>query len=211
MPLSQRQAKHLKRINDLPQVKVGRFQKGINTYTERICQFCGRSFTVLTSQLKRGRGTYCSKNCFFRAKIKYGNRDQIVALYQQGKTYKEIGEELGIVPATVGGQIYRMKLADRYGDGVTAPAGHKDGLKNILKKHYGIEQCELCGYSRAVEIAHIIEKRNGGHFIVSNCILLCPNCHYLFDCQMLTDTEKGKLLKINRLNGSLKGRLYESL
>jgi len=180
---------------------------GTEVIAERTCQFCGKHFTIPERALKRDRGIFCSKDCFFKAKIKYGKRDQIVALYQQGKTYKEIGEELGIVPATVGGQIYRMKLADRYGDGVIAPTGHKNSLINILKEQYGVEQCELCGYSRAVEIAHIIEKRNGGNYIVTNCILLCPNCHYLFDSNKLTDIEKGKLTEISRLNGNLKGRL----
>lgn len=180
---------------------------GTAVIAERTCQFCGKHFTIPERALKRDRGIYCSQDCFYKAKIKYGKRDQIVTLYQQGKTYQEIGQQLGIVPATVGGQIYRMKLADRYGDGIVAPTGHKSSLINILKKHYGIEQCELCDYSRAVEVAHITEKRNGGRLIASNCILLCPNCHYLFDYGVLTDTEKGKLLKINRLNGSLKGRL----
>lgn len=175
------------------------------------CRFCEKHFTIPQRTLKRGRGVYCSKDCFYRAKIKYGKRDQIAALYKQGRTHKEIGKELGIVPATVGGQIYRMKLADRYGDGVVAPTGGKNSLINVLKKNYGIEQCELCSYSRAVEVAHIAEKRNGGRLIASNCILLCPNCHYLFDSGTLTDIEKGSLLKINRFNGNLRGRLYEPI
>jgi len=187
------------------------WNKGNEVIAERTCQFCGKHFTIPQRVLKRGRGIYCSKDCFYKAKIKYGKRDQIVALYQQGKTYKEIGGELGIVPATVGGQIYRMKLADRYGDGIVAPTGSQNALKNILKKEYGIDQCELCGYSRTIEIAHIIEKRNGGHLIASNCILLCPNCHYLFDSERLTDIEKSKLLAISRLNGNLKGRLEKCL
>ena len=180
---------------------------GTGVIADCTCQFCGKHFQLPEREVKRGRGQYCSKDCFYKAKIKYGKRDQIVALYQQGETYKEIGEELGIMPATVGGQIYRMKLADRYGDGVITHTGSKNALQNILKKHYGIEECELCGYGRAVEIAHITEKRNGGRFVVSNCILLCPNCHYLFDRNMLTSPERHKLLSINRLNGNLKGRL----
>ncbi len=53
---------------------------GTEVITDRTCQFCEMHFPIPERDLKRDRGTYCSKTCFYRAKIKYGKRDQIVAL-----------------------------------------------------------------------------------------------------------------------------------
>lgn len=189
------------------------WNSGTGVIVDCICQFCGKHFDILQSQLqgKVLRGKYCSKKCFYDAKKKFGRREQIKILYEQGKTYGEMAAILGIPQNTVSSMVYYLKLNNRYGDAVTSKRAMPT-IKHILKEDYGIDYCELCGYGRVAELAHIIERKNGGEYLLDNCLLLCPNCHHLFDYNMLIDSEKQKLLSIPRLNGELKGRLnYESL
>ena len=215
--VSPKQTMHLERLNKLPQVKARRFQKGQKPWNagtkvilDRHCEFCGKQFQIPLAQLNREAhhsGRFCSKECMYNFRKKYGIRAQIKELYERGKTYNEIGQILNKSPSGVAGQVYRMKIADRFGDGIYSTAS-KGRVRTLLKEQYNIEECELCGYDRTTEIAHTIEKKNGGHYLLGNCILLCPNCHHLFDHNGLTQDEKDKLLAINRLNGKLKERLY---
>jgi len=184
------------------------WNKGNKVLVERICEFCGGTFQISQAQAKRMEhhtGRFCSKECFYAFKVNHSLREQIKPLYQRGKTVREIGAELKISPFTVSSQISRMKIKDRFGDGVYSSVSRR-GLKHLLVKQ-GIVSCELCDYQRTTEIAHIIERKNGGEFLFNNCILLCPNCHYLFDNNLLTESEKNKLKHIARLNGNLARRL----
>ena len=182
------------------------WNKGLGIITKCTCQFCGKQFELPEPQVKRRRGIYCGRECFYNAKKKFGRRVQITTLYQQGKPIKQIAVELGILPSTVSSMISYMKLADRQGDGVYSQV-HKYRLKRLLSEQYNVQSCEICGYDRITEIAHVLERKNGGTYILDNCILLCPNCHHLFDHNRLSEVEKDKLAKISRLNGNLKRRL----
>jgi len=177
-----------------------------------VCKMCGSHFLMLHSQIIRdGRGQFCGKKCFYDAKKKFSKRAKVKELYEQGLTYREIATRLESYPATIGSMVYSLKLNNRFGDAITSQSS-MSRLKGILKKYHGINQCELCGYDRVTEIAHIVEKRNGGGFFLDNCLLLCPNCHHLFDYKMIHNNEKQKLLSIPRLNGNLRRRLaYESV
>lgn len=187
------------------------WNKGTAQMDECICKMCDKHFSMLRSQVIRdGRGKFCSKKCFYDAKKKFSRRVQVEALYEQGKTYREMAAILGIPQNTVSSMVYYLKLNNRYGDAVTSKRAMPT-IKNILKEDYGVDSCELCGYSRVIEMAHIVERKNGGEYLINNCLLLCPNCHHLFDYNMLAGTEKHKLLSIDRLNGNLKGRLEKCL
>ena len=212
---SEAQIAHLAKLNSLPQTRIRGFykghtpwNKGIKIILNRQCQFCGAAFQIAQSQINREAhrsGTYCSLQCFYNAKKKFGRQAQAKQLYDAGKSYKEIAENMGIMPSTVAGIIYRMKIADRYGDGIFM-SSTRNRMRRLLADD-GIVGCELCDYSRTTDVAHIIERKNGGTYLKDNCIVLCPNCHHLFDYNMLTETEKDKLRKISRLNGNLERRL----
>lgn len=216
MPKSEKQITHLKRLNSLPQARANGFKKGHKPWNsgtavmvERQCGFCDTTFEVRESSLKREAhhpGLFCSKSCFYSHKRKFGIQAQIKELYEQGKTYQEIGNILNRHPAMIGSQVYRMKIADRYGDGRNHPASKKR-IRHLLKEYHGIDGCELCGYSRTTELSHVIETKNGGGLFLDNCILLCPNCHHLFDYKLLNPSEIKKLKRITRLNGNLARRL----
>lgn len=46
--------------------------------------------------------------------------------------------------------------------------------------------CQICGFTRSVEKAHVIPARFGGQAIPENLLNLCPNHHTLFDRTLLT-------------------------
>ena len=49
--------------------------------------------------------------------------------------------------------------------------------------------CQICGYDRYVEWAHLIPKREGGTAASVNIAILCPNHHKLFDRGLLSEAE----------------------
>jgi predicted restriction endonuclease len=64
--------------------------------------------------------------------------------------------------------------------------------KKVWKKliEYGFEyKCLICGYTRFIEICHIIPKQLGGDDDSNNLIPLCPNHHKLLDYALLNREE----------------------
>jgi len=134
-------------------------------------------------------------------KINNELRSQVFELRNSGQTYKQIGLQLNIKENTARWLCYTEGLRKEYGDGfryrVSAPRA-----RHLL----GIDYCELCGYDRAVDVAHIVERRNGGDTKLDNLIILCPNCHHLFDHNALTEIETNHLMTIGRIQNKLKER-----
>jgi hypothetical protein len=60
-------------------------------------------------------------------------------------------------------------------------------LQIPLKRSTG--SCEVCGFSRVIEKAHIVPARFGGSTASYNMLELCPNHHTLFDRNELTHGE----------------------
>lgn len=53
--------------------------------------------------------------------------------------------------------------------------------------------CEICGFNRTIEKAHIIPKRHDGPAVPQNLLDLCPNHHTLFDRDRLSWEEMSKI------------------
>jgi len=67
--------------------------------------------------------------------------------------------------------------------------------------------CEICGFCRLIERAHIIPARYGGPAEDFNLMTLCPNHHNLFDRDLLTWEEMQKIWP--RVYESLRARLSD--
>lgn len=63
--------------------------------------------------------------------------------------------------------------------------------------------CCICGFDRAVDLAHIVPRRDGGKVEKDNIYILCPNHHRVFDRGLLTTDEKTRLKSVSALE--LKG------
>lgn len=66
-------------------------------------------------------------------------------------------------------------------DGLVAPTVRSSGV------------CEICRFARFVEKAHIIPARHGGPSDPDNLLDLCPNCHTMFDRNLLKWEEMQKI------------------
>ena len=211
MKLTEKQKRHIEELNKLPQTIAARFKKGqrpwnygLRKFVKRICQFCGKEFEIDATQIKRGRGKYCSQECMYNARRKSELVEKIRKLYDQGFTYKQIANKLNITISCVSHHIYKYNLCNRFGDGIIREVTN-GRIRNLLRK-YGITKCELCEFDRVLDVAHIIPRSKGGRSVLSNVLLLCPNCHRLFDYDLLTEDEKQKLLSIERVKETLKKR-----
>jgi predicted restriction endonuclease len=58
---------------------------------------------------------------------------------------------------------------------------------------FSIAACEICGWDRNIERAHILPAHKGWKLSKFNVILLCPNHHRAFDSGQLTTDELHKL------------------
>lgn len=70
-----------------------------------------------------------------------------------------------------------------------AEYAHKSAWTKAMKRLYG-DQCMRCGWDEAPCDSHHIEaRRNGGKYMLSNGVLLCPNCHRLAEMGKITAME----------------------
>jgi hypothetical protein len=181
----------MRRLNSLPQTVATRFQPGQSAHNkvERVktlCAFCGKEMMLTPWKLSRTKKHFCSEGCRSDG-CESQATNRAVALYNTGLKLREVADKLGYTVSTVSSLIYKSKLKrthPRYGHGRTL-------LRKALPK-----SCELCGYSRTINIAHIVPVRDGGKFSIQNCYALCPNCHHLFDHNLLTQNEQEKLKEI---------------
>ena len=160
--------------------------------TSHVCPLCRVEIKVAPSRFRNSRRVFCSRACAnkgMRAPI----TEAVMKLYREGKKIREIAVMLQRSESTVGGLLHRRKLKMRWGTG-THPTSLRERFKKLLS-----DSCQLCGYARVVELAHIWPAAKGGRFELENLVVLCPNCHHLFDHQMLTEEEQWKLCQIKEV------------
>jgi hypothetical protein len=72
---------------------------------------------------------------------------------------------------------------------VVIPRPKEDRVYGKFGAAFASKQCEVCGDSRVMNIAHIIPRAGGGPDEEWNLMRLCANHHYLFDNTKLTHGE----------------------
>ena len=161
--------------------KSGRFKN---------CEICSNSFWVTKSAEKTRPCRTCSKKCsdelLRRKNLGQSRRQKHLELAQQGLTLKEISVITNSPIGTVASDLNQLKYRKRTKAGESYSAKVKQ-LRKIYKC------CEICNFDRIVEVAHIIPASNGGDLSEDNTVGLCPNHHYLFDSDKLTEEEYNKI------------------
>ena len=187
--VSEKRKLHLEYLNSNPGTIATRFKKGFPAWNRQglfiNCSICDKKTKTIKYRIERGH-RFCSKSCADKGRLS-PKKDEVISLYNLGLTYKQISEKLNKPIGTIGGLVYRYKLKNRFGNG----AFPKDYLKSQLPSF-----CELCGFIRALDLAHIIPQSKGGPNRLSNLLILCPNCHHLFDHDLLIQEEKEKIARI---------------
>lgn len=69
----------------------------------------------------------------------------------------------------------------------------------VIRKLFDLydHKCQVCGFSDAVEITHIMPRYIGGVDIAGNLLVVCPNHHRLFDKGAFSVDERYQLLGID--------------
>jgi hypothetical protein len=150
------------------------------------CAHCGKSIFRTPHYANRQKKHWCSPDCRNQGRQSTVT-GKAVSLYNDGLKLREIAYIMGLTTGTVSSLIYKSTLKKnhpRVGYG-------RNAIRSQLPK-----SCELCGYSRCLDIAHIVPVRLGGKYSLSNCLSLCPNCHHLFDHNLLSENEQSKLKEI---------------
>lgn len=141
-----------------------------------VCQYCGSKFDVPPSYLKKGRGKYCSRDCYLKDRFGSGNCQLC------GKPSKF--------------RFCSDKCREDY--------WHRNDYRLIKKNHYWDKKeallkelggkCSVCGFDdiRALDIHHINgetknKAKNGKwswqrrfhdwNLNKGNLVLMCANCH----------------------------------
>jgi hypothetical protein len=159
---------------------------------DRICEFCGNTFSVIPSRIKYGRGKHCSRECQYKDAI--GKITSPASLYKEGhisytKGMKHTLESRIKMSKALKGKYCGSLHSTWKGDKVSY-----FGLHSWIKRTYGkANKCENpsgCVYPRKTpnckellspkkfEWANISGEY---HRDRSDWIMLCCSCHHLFD------------------------------
>ena len=170
------------------------------------CAMCLKDFLLPTWRTIRAgqKRIFCSLLCKNKGAVHPLTND-VIKLYREGYKLKEIAMRLNLSENCVGGLLHRNNIKERWGHlGRTGLSRHaqREALKLLLSKF-----CQLCGYDRVIEIAHIIPEAHGGRYELGNLLSLCPNCHCLFDGNRLTNEEMLSLRQIEEVKNAIEERI----
>lgn len=120
--------------------------------------------------------------------------EEAVELSSSGVTYQELATKYGVSDGVI---VRRMKEV-----GHKAPWRRtKDARFHTAQWHkrkvlqeLNIMSCEICGENRSIDFCHIKPAADGGPITATNCLVLCPTHHRLFDSNELADIEFEKII-----------------
>jgi hypothetical protein len=154
------------------------------------CLFCKNKKEL---QPYRSTAKYCSLNCrneHYRVLAKTDEiNSKILELHNDKRTAAQIANFLNLSNARVRDGLISLGIN----------TGHKNSSRpKLAYKFKKNKVCEMCGFERALDAAHIVPHIKGGTMEDSNLLALCPNHHRLFDTKKLTLEEAKKIsYKVN--------------
>ena len=162
------------------------------------CAQCGTAFLGKYLNWDRATNRFCSPEC----RKRWGNdRQPRVGPVQLVCAFCGV-EFLGPRKAPTDHRFCCPQHLRRFRDRHVSRSGRK-GLGPSARVRYG-NVCYLCGWDRGTcQAAHIVPHHRGGADHIDNVILLCPNCHWLFDHGGLTPEESARLPQqhLQRIHG----------
>jgi HNH endonuclease len=117
-------------------------------------------------------------------KIPYFNREEHYNLFRllyikYNVSIEDIAIILNSNSFSIRKYLKEWELHDR------ARAIHKNKLKDGWNKLRKINICQNYSWNGKCDRAHIISKKDGGSYRAENILILCPNCHRMFDRNLL--------------------------
>ncbi len=155
----------------------------MKTTIKKECVECKREFDAILSDVKRGRGKFCSQSC--RSKF-HGKRAKVV--HDPNLTCALCGEEFYRAP-----RLQRSRHGFYFCSRSCKDKAQKiGGIKEIMPDHYDNHKstyrafalrekenkCERCNYDKIKGILEVHHRdRNRSNNELENLEILCPNCH----------------------------------
>lgn len=137
------------------------------------CSVCGNRFYARPCEIKKGRGKYCSQECYHSTCVKYEFPIHRVCSYCE--------KDIVIIDRRYLKKRFcsnscSAKSSNRKRKGIQYKCSV--GIKNLLIAKYG-KKCMIpfCNYDICVDLHHIQYRSTGGDNGIDNCLLLCPNHH----------------------------------
>lgn len=121
--------------------------------------------------------------------------EEAVQLSLSGIKYEELAKMYGVSKSIV---AKRLKEAgheapkDLHRKNPKGFESHPPHHRKVLQA-LGISACQVCGETRALDLAHIKPRRKSGPNDSRNCLVLCATHHRCFDRGTLTVTEFEKI------------------
>jgi 5-methylcytosine-specific restriction endonuclease McrA len=192
---------------DRPEAEVRRHNK---SYCSRKCQHlgqykrtglnctqCNKSFEKLTNELSKSGNNFCSRSCAAKYNNQFTPKRQKTKkckfcdnLIYRNYTYCDSCIEDGrhlrgqkiTTDRTIDSMIKR-KDANRY-------SYIRYHARQVMK--HEVQTCSVCKYDKHVEVCHIkdisqfpLDAKLAEVNARTNLVLLCPNCHWEFDHDLL--------------------------
>lgn len=157
------------------------------------CKQCGEIFDVYPSEIKKGRGKFCSRSCSTTYRNIHNNPAKNEAVR------KKISENHADVSGDKNPMYGRRENnAPSFIDGRNSFAG--ETYRRMLLAS-GVEQrCVLCGQTEGnIDVHHLDGNRKNND--IANLIFLCRRCH-LTKAHTYDRDNQGKIIgsKLNNLN-----------
>jgi hypothetical protein len=162
------------------------------------CLLCSDEFDVIAS--REDSAKFCSRDCYHEAQ-----RQGITEHSERRVEYIEIectgcGKEVEKPPSRANRSERQFCNKDCYHEWSKSHQKDQTGRRERLREKENMS-CEICGFSRFLELSHIVPSRDGGTYHKSNILFLCPNHHRLLDHGGI---KKEEILKVeNKLRSSV--------
>jgi endogenous inhibitor of DNA gyrase (YacG/DUF329 family) len=175
-------------------VKLLTLKGNIVAIVSRKCEKCKKPFDTLSSEIKRGYGRFCSRECSAqRPRLK--NRKRVKVICSRCK--KKFEKKLSSLNRSKSGLYFCTRRCKDLAQRIIG------GIKDIQPSHYGItntnyraiafrhlpHRCNSCNFDEIVELLQVHHKDcNRENNRISNLEILCPTCHEKY--HFLTKTGK---------------------
>lgn len=167
---------------------------------QKICKICKKNFLVWPSEIKRGRGFYCSRKCYYISRKGFypfteSTRNKVFS-FKKGHVAWNKGKKMVYIHGMLGKhhtEETRRKISAKHLDISLNQWGglvsKQDKLERLRFRYFIQKQvfkrdnytCQMCGgKGKNLQVDHIqpwadyVELR----FCIDNCRTLCANCHY---------------------------------
>lgn len=147
----------------------------------RRCPMCQKGFGALVSEVRRGKGIFCSLSC--SSKRKRTAKANVTCAYCDKEFYKNPSKQKNSKSGLFFCCREHKDLAQRIGGIKEIQPPHYDrGSHNTRYRTVALRilpsRCNRCGYEEHVEILQVHHKdRDRANNAIQNLEILCPNCH----------------------------------